>query len=87
LLRRYAATIAIGKTLRIASIRNRNCHPDNALQRSASTPKGLLTIFEGLPNWRVKVIVARKMKALELIGSLPDRDTDTSDFSRRLPTN
>ena len=56
-------------------------------QRSAGKLKGLLMIFEGWPNLRVKVIVARKTKTPELIGSLPDRDTDTSDFSRRLPTN
>ena len=51
-------------------------------QRSAGT----LKVFEGL-LLRVKVIVARKTKTPELIGSLRDRDTDTSNFSRRLPTN
>jgi hypothetical protein len=72
----------IGKALRVASIRNRNCHPDNDLQRSAGTLKDLLKIFEGLPNLRVKVIVARKTKTPELIGSLPDRDTDTCRHQR-----
>ena len=40
----------IGEALRLASIRNRNCHLDNDLQHSAGTLKGLLKIFEGLPN-------------------------------------
>jgi len=31
-------------------------------QRSAGTLKGLLKIFEGLPNLRLKVIVARETK-------------------------
>jgi len=51
-------------------------------QRSAGTLKGLLKIFEGLPDLRVKVIVARKTKTPELIGSLPDRDTDTCRHQR-----
>jgi hypothetical protein len=70
------------KRLRLASIRNRNCHLDNDLQHSAGTLKGLLKIFEGLPDLRVKVIVARKTKTPELIDSLPDRDTDTCRYQR-----
>ena len=35
----------IGEALRLASIRNRNCHLDNDLQHSAGTLKGLLKIF------------------------------------------
>ena len=46
-----------------------------AVRRSAGTLKGLLKIFEGLPNLRLKVIVARKTKTPEPIGSLPDRAT------------
>ena len=43
---------------------------------------GTLKVFEGL-RLRVKVIVARKMKTPELIGSLPDRDMDTCRHKRR----
>src|SRR5262249_21255492 len=45
----------IGEALRVASVRNRDGHPDYVLERAAGALEGLLEIFEGLASLTAEV--------------------------------